>query len=794
MKNFKHWLATMAVLLCSVAANAEDFEVGGIYYRISSESDRTVTVTHSYPYGGYSGKNVEIPSSVMHNGVTYRVTEIDLMAFYDCNDIKSITLPNSITGLVSATFYGCTGELIVNCDIPDNEGSSTGIFYGSKFSKVTIGEDVRNIGDYAFLGCNSITSLTIQDGVTNIGDGAFSGCSNINSITLPESVTSIGDGAFRDCCSLASTYIPNSVTDMGGFAFSGCTGKLTINCDIPDAESNNTGAFYNSEFSEIIIGDEVRDIGKHAFNDCEYLISVDFGEGVQNIGQGAFEDCAVLNAIILPNSVINIGKNAFYGCDNTASVVLPNSVTNIGENAFYGCAGELLVNCNIPSAVLEDTGVFYNSNFSKVTIGEDVISIGDNAFNGCVSITSLNLSQYITSIGDYAFSGCYNVESFIIPESVRSLGIQAFANCGGELVVNCDIPSAAVSSQGVFYSGLFTKVIIGDKVKTIGDYAFENCTTMKSLTLPESLETIGDYAFYCCVSLNSLTIPENVVRIGDYAFCTCAGLTKITCHSIMPPACGTNVFLGVSPYVTSLEIPLGSEVLYRSAEGWKNLFINTNGGEGDAGEKDEVEAVTGITLSQDEVTLVEGERFTLTATVLPSNATDKAVTWSSSKESVATVTNGVVTAKSTGVAIITAKVSDKEATCVVTVEKDVIAVTNIILSQEEATFAEGETLVLTATVLPSNATDKTVTWSSSKESVATVTNGVVTAIAPGTAVITAKAGDKEAICVVMVIAASGVDGMMADEEAPVVYDLQGRRVLNPVKGIYIVNGRKVIFK
>lgn len=160
--------------------------------------------------------------------------------------------------------------------------------------------------------------------------------------------------------------------------------------------------------------------------------------------------------------------------------------------------------------------------------------------------------------------------------------------------------------------------------------------------------------------------------------------------------------------------------------------------------------VAGITLDQTAATLTEGETLTLTATVSPDDATDKTVTWSTSDASVATVANGVVTALAPGTATITAKAGDKEATCVVTVEKKVIAVSGIALDQTAATLTEGETLTLKATVSPDDATDKTVTWSTSDASVATVADGVVTAVAAGTATITAKAGEHSATCVVTV--------------------------------------------
>mgnify|MGYP001622933072 CR=1 FL=1 len=185
--------------------------------------------------------------------------------------------------------------------------------------------------------------------------------------------------------------------------------------------------------------------------------------------------------------------------------------------------------------------------------------------------------------------------------------------------------------------------------------------------------------------------------------------------------------------------------------------------------QDETVAVTGIELNKTELTLTEGGSETLTATVTPDNATDKTVTWASNKESVATVENGVVTAVGEGTATITATAGGYEASCVVTVNPATVDVTGVTLDKTSATlYINGEsgtnTVTLTATVTPDNATDKTVTWTSNKESVATVENGVVTAVGEGTATITASAGGKSAACTVTVLDGSNVVNVDTAEE------------------------------
>lgn len=179
-------------------------------------------------------------------------------------------------------------------------------------------------------------------------------------------------------------------------------------------------------------------------------------------------------------------------------------------------------------------------------------------------------------------------------------------------------------------------------------------------------------------------------------------------------------------------------------------------------------SVESVSLDKTTAEITEGETLTLTATVKPDNATNKKVTWSSSNEEIATVEDGVVTAKKAGEATITAKTEDgeKTASCSVTVKEKVYPVESVSLDKTEATLEVGETITLIATVSPDNATDKTVTWSSSDESIATVEDGVVTAIGVGSATITAKAGDKTATCAVTVIKKNiPVSGLSLNKES-----------------------------
>ena len=210
--------------------------------------------------------------------------------------------------------------------------------------------------------------------------------------------------------------------------------------------------------------------------------------------------------------------------------------------------------------------------------------------------------------------------------------------------------------------------------------------------------------------------------------------------------------------------------------------------------------VSSITLSKTTATVTEGDTLTLTATVNPDNADDKTVTWSTSDASIATVEDGVVVTLKPGTVTITATAGSKKATCTIKVEERYIPVSEIILNYTEATIHVGETLELVATILPEDATDQSITWKSSNTKVAAIRRKIVTGLAEGTTIITAKSGDVQATCVITVKLADGIDNV-TEEKRVTIYDITGRPVRLDAKsidglekGVYIINGQKTVIK
>ncbi len=225
-------LPALTMLLCSVVASAHDFEVDGIYYNISSnEVSVTYMGDNSNFYENEYSDDVVIPETVTYNGKTYSVTSIGYNAFYSCDGLTSITIPNSVTSIGGSAFEGCEG--LTSVTIGNSVTSiGSGAFKDCEgLTSTTIPTSVTSLGSSGFKNCISLTNITIPNSVTSIGDDAFWNCEGLTSITIPNSVTSIGDRAFRNCRGLKSITIPNSVTSIEERAFEGCDKLQKIYCN-----------------------------------------------------------------------------------------------------------------------------------------------------------------------------------------------------------------------------------------------------------------------------------------------------------------------------------------------------------------------------------------------------------------------------------------------------------------------------------------------------------------------------------------------------------------------------------
>ena len=264
-------------------------------------------------------------------------------------------------------------------------------------------------------------------------------------------------------------------------------------------------AFYNCEYLiSITIPDSVKSIDNEAFCNCEYLRSITIPNSVTSIGECVFTNCIRLKDITIPNSIKSIGRGAFYGCTRLTSITIPNNVTSIGDSAFYGCTG-----------------------LTNITIPDNVTSIGDSAFKKCTGLTSAKIGNGITSISDYAFEDCDNLAYVTIGNKVLSIGSYAFGYCKG--LTSVDIPDSVISIHPCAFNDCknLTSITIGNKVTEIGTRAFYNCIGLTNITIPDSVTTIEEKAFSFCTKLTSITIPNRIKSISNYTFKGCSSLTSV---------------------------------------------------------------------------------------------------------------------------------------------------------------------------------------------------------------------------------------------------------------------------
>ena len=389
----------------------------------------------------------------------------------------------------------------------------------------------------------------------------------------------------------------------------------------------------------------------------------------------------------------------------------------------------------------------------------------------CKKILSVSLA------GAVMFGAC----AFFQPVAESFASVQVNAATYGDFRYKTDSADKTGKSVIIYgYTGVDTKLVIpakldGFKVTGIegsddsehdnillGDHFYyydddwdEHCR-VTSVTLPKGLKTIGNGAFDDFYDMGSLNIPETVTSIGESAFESCYALKKLILPASVSEV-GYNAFDGSGiqdlwVYNDNLELYTDvpeNAVIHAHYGSEAHKFVIANSDCGYVFKQIPIIKATAVKLSKTSLTLEKGKSATLAATIAPANVTDKKVTWTSSNTKVATVVNGKVTAKAVGTATITAKTANgKTAACKVTVQ---VSPTSVKLNKTSLTLEKGKSETLTATIAPTNATVKTVTWTSSDSKVASVVNGKVTAKAKGTATITAKtANGKTAACKVTV--------------------------------------------
>lgn len=410
-------------------------------------------------------------------------------AFKGCTGLRRAVIPGDVSIMPDQTlgqfFTGCRDVALTI------SGSDTILDYFGRylckwessetdiFSSITIGSDVKSIGEGAFYDFTSLGgSLILNEGLEEIGDEAFA-WSCISSVSIPSTVKTIGDSAFYRCTELAEVTLGENGMTIGNYAFYGA-GKLK-SVHIPAAAANweGYGVFgYNTE-----------------------LETVSFAGDLTTIPAALFTLCTNLTNVTLPSGLQEIGLSAFYGAGLT-EIEIPRSVTSIGRSAFAGCP---ITELEIPSWEIEyGSDVFSGTDIKEITIPGHLETIPDAMFDGCIELTTVRMEPGVKVIGKETFANCQRLKEIDFPSGLTEIGNQAFYQCYA--LADLNLPSS---------------------LTTIDEWAFSSCDSLQRLILPEGLTTIAKYAFYF-TPIASIDLPASLTQVGDYALYSYFNLKSLT--------------------------------------------------------------------------------------------------------------------------------------------------------------------------------------------------------------------------------------------------------------------------
>ena len=493
-------------------------DANGIKYRIAGKSEVAVCGIDE----GKSVTQLKIPATVKNEGVSYKVTRIDVNAFSGNDRITKATIGKNVTIINSRAFAGCTA-----------------------LKKVTFAKSVETICEGAFEGCMALTGLSLPSKLVTIENSAFEGCINITQAVLPATLMKLGNRAFYGCENLKNITVKSdnlSAENTGRDVFTGVSQSAEYKFNMKNAAAkealgalitDDTETFANkkgiifkvrSYDAKTVTVAGLTDAARGKLKSLKLPASVSYKGNkysVAGIEDSAFEGNTKLKKVTIPKTVISIGDRAFAGMISLKSAVLPVTVKKLGDEAYKG-----------------DTAL------TKVTISSADISIGSDAFEDVPDTAVFNIKvkdvaakKRITNriIGDvitfadkkglrYEIYNLDNEEVILISSPgvvIRTLSVPATISYRG-----VKFPVTGVDYIAFKDDTNLKSIKLGKNVKGIEAGAFEGCTSLTKVTM-KSIISIGDDAFRDCTSLKTVTVGKDLALIGEYAFEGCTNLKKV---------------------------------------------------------------------------------------------------------------------------------------------------------------------------------------------------------------------------------------------------------------------------
>ena len=559
------------------------------FYNCSGLTDITipdrVTSIGEYAFWGCTGlTNVTMGNSVDHIG-SY--------AFHQCSNLTGITIPDGVTTINEGVFGVCTGLASITFANSVTSIGSFAFLQCTSLTDITIPDSVTSIEEAAFLACSGLISVTIGDNVTSIGEQAFKDCESLNSVIIGDSVSSIGAEAFCDCSSLTGVVIPDSVTSIGNKAFSGCGGLTSITIPFVGESRKTASDTYQYPLGYIfgttsytgadVVTQKYYGFSTSSTSSTTYYIPTTLKTVTVNGGNllyGAFYNCTKLTTITIGKDVLSVNKDAFIGCNGLERIEVdednPNYCSESGilynkdkTQIIWAPANQKLklqVNyyyINGEKAADSFTDLFkagekysieapeipgYSASYDVITgtmpaedLTIDVIYY-ENAkqssgqCNDSISWTlyedgslilrgSGDMPDYVSGGAPWA-ADADQVTAVYLDSRITSVGDYAFQNCSSAIFVDYGYSVTSVGKYAFSGCTSITALPLPKTVKTIEEGAFYGCSSISNVVLPNAVTTIGAKAFQGCSSIEKVTVGTETVQIGEHAFADCTGLTQ----------------------------------------------------------------------------------------------------------------------------------------------------------------------------------------------------------------------------------------------------------------------------
>lgn len=336
-----------------------------------------------------------IPSQVKHDGVVYTVTTLDGWAFFGCEDITEVKLPNTLTKIDIWAFCNC-----------------------KKLKRIDIPTSVKEIGYSAFENCESFTSFTFPKEIAMVPSRLLEECYKLTEVNLPDGIVKIDNSAFSSCKSLESIVLPASINEIGNYAFA--------NCD---------------NLKHIVLPKQLHKIGNDALSCCTSLIEIELPEALEAIGDNAFNNCRALELVTLPAQLSSLRSNPFSSCQALKEYKAAEGSHHfaVKDGILFSKDMTRLIACpkskalgdyTVPATVKEIAPrAFFDCSLLTAIKMSEVVTIGESAFHGCHNLASVDFGTKLETLGKGAFYSNSKIESVYLPDSFQHMDLINFDFC-----------------------------------------------------------------------------------------------------------------------------------------------------------------------------------------------------------------------------------------------------------------------------------------------------------------------------------------------------------------------------